>query len=92
MQHHQTMAQLQHRVSPRDKIVGWFSTGDPDASRSRDALIHSFYGNECPNPVRRGGGRVAAPAAADTSMLLSCWCHCRRAAAGFAASGWTCCC
>lgn len=55
VQHHQTMAQLQQRVSPRDKIIGWFSTGDPDSSRSRDALIHSFYGNECPNPVRRGG-------------------------------------
>ena len=51
VQHHHTMASLQQRVSPREKIVGWFSTGDPDVTRSRDALIHSFYGNECPNPV-----------------------------------------
>lgn len=51
VQHHHTMAALQHRVNSREQIVGWFSTGDPDASRSRDALIHSFYGNECPNPV-----------------------------------------
>lgn len=44
VQHHQTMAALQQRVSSRERIVGWFSTGDPDTSRSRDALIHSFYG------------------------------------------------
>jgi hypothetical protein len=51
VQQHTTMAALQQRVSSRDKIVGWFSTGNPDVSRSRDALIHSFYGNECANPV-----------------------------------------
>lgn len=33
VQHHQTMAALQQRVSSRERIVGWFSTGDPDASR-----------------------------------------------------------
>lgn len=33
VQHHQTMAALQQRVSSRERIVGWFSTGDPDTSR-----------------------------------------------------------
>lgn len=47
--HHQTMADLQKKVSSREHIVGWFSTGT-DVSGS-DALIHSFYTNECPNPV-----------------------------------------
>ncbi|KAI7845685.1 hypothetical protein COHA_000799 [Chlorella ohadii] len=76
VQHHQTMAQLQHRVSPRDKIVGWFSTGDPDASRSRDALIHSFYGNECPNPVHLAldtsgqGGRMGVRAFVSRALGL----------------------
>lgn len=45
------MANLQQRVNSREVIVGWFSTGDPDASRNRDALIHTFYGSECANPV-----------------------------------------
>lgn len=47
--HHQTMAELQQKVNSRERIVGWFSTGT-DVSGS-DALIHSFYTNECPNPV-----------------------------------------
>lgn len=49
VQHHQTMANLQARVNPLEKVVGWFSTGF-DVSGS-DALIHSFYGNETSNPV-----------------------------------------
>ena len=61
VQQHTTMAALQQRVSSRDKIVGWFSTGNPDVSRSRDALIHSFYGNECANPVsERARGAAGA--------------------------------
>ena len=49
MQHHHTMAGLQLKVNPRERIVGWFSSGG-DVSGS-DALIHTFYTNECPNPV-----------------------------------------
>lgn len=49
VQHHQTMASLQHKVAPEERIVGWFSTG-PDISGS-DALIHSFYTGETTNPV-----------------------------------------
>lgn len=49
VQHHQTMAGLQAKVNPRERVVGWFSTGT-DVSGS-DALIHTFYTNEAPNPV-----------------------------------------
>lgn len=48
-QHHQTMAALYQKVSPRERIVGWFSTGT-DVSGS-DALIQTFYTNECSNPI-----------------------------------------
>lgn len=76
VQHHQTMASLQQRVNARERIVGWFSTGDPDASRSRDALIHSFYGNECPNPVHLAldtsgaGGRMGVRAFVSRALSI----------------------
>lgn len=76
VQHHQTMASLQQRVSSRERIVGWFSTGDPDASRSRDALIHSFYGQECPNPVHLAldtsgqGGRMGVRAFVSRALSI----------------------
>lgn len=47
--HHQTLAALQQKVNPSERVVGWFSTGT-DVSGS-NALIHSFYSNECANPV-----------------------------------------
>jgi translation initiation factor 3 subunit F len=47
--HHQTMANLQQKVNPRERVVGWFSTG-VDVT-GPDALIHSFYAGECPSPV-----------------------------------------
>ncbi|KAL4428083.1 hypothetical protein ABPG75_002172 [Micractinium tetrahymenae] len=76
VQHHQTMAALQQRVSSRERIVGWFSTGDPDSSRSRDALIHSFYGQECPNPVHLAldtsgqGGRMGVRAFVSRALAI----------------------
>jgi translation initiation factor 3 subunit F len=76
VQHHHTMAALQQRVNSRERIVGWFSTGDPDASRSRDALIHSFYGNECPNPVHLAldtsgqGGRMGVRAFVSRALSI----------------------
>ena len=45
MVHHQTMLSLQQKVNPRDKIVGWFSTGTDLAGS--DALIHNFYADQC---------------------------------------------
>lgn len=76
VQQHQTMASLQRRVNSRERIVGWFSTGDPDASRSRDALIHSFYGNECVNPVHLAldtsgqGGHMSVRAFVSRSLSI----------------------
>lgn len=76
VQHHHTMAALQQRVSPRERIVGWFSSGDPDTSRSRDALIHSFYGNECSNPLHLAldtsgqGGRMGVRAFVSRALAL----------------------
>jgi len=49
LHHHQTMASLQRKVNSRERIVGWFSTGT--SVSGSDALIHSFYAGECPNPV-----------------------------------------
>jgi translation initiation factor 3 subunit F len=47
--HHQTMLALQQKVNPRDRIVGWFSTGTDLAGS--DALIHNFYADQCAKPV-----------------------------------------
>lgn len=41
---HRTMLELQQKISPRDTIVGWFSTGKGIVSS--DALIQEFYGHE----------------------------------------------
>lgn len=55
-----------HTSAPAAPLVP--PTGDPDASRSRDALIHSFYGQECANPVHVAvdtsgrGGRMSVRA------------------------------
>jgi translation initiation factor 3 subunit F len=47
--YHRTMFELHQRVSPKEIIVGWYSTG---ASLSpSDTLIHEFYGREVSNPV-----------------------------------------
>lgn len=43
------MAALQQKVNPREQIVGWFST-HAEVSGS-DALIQSFYANECASPA-----------------------------------------
>lgn len=45
------MANLQQKVDPREQIVGWFSTGTGGITSGTDALIHTFYTNECKNPV-----------------------------------------
>ena len=43
------MLELQSRVSPKDVLVGWYSTGA--ALTETDALIHDFYGRECSLPL-----------------------------------------
>jgi translation initiation factor 3 subunit F len=70
--HHQTMAALQARVSARERVVGWFSTG-ADLAGS-DALIHSFFAGECANPVHlvvdtaMAGGRLGVRALVSRSL------------------------
>lgn len=62
-QHHQTLAQLHGKVNPLEKVVGWFSTGSQVSAS--DALIHSFFAQECNNPVHLtvdtglSGGKMA---------------------------------
>ena len=47
--HHSNLLALHHKVSPKEVVVGWFSTSAAPAPG--DALIHEFYSRECPNPV-----------------------------------------
>jgi translation initiation factor 3 subunit F len=46
---HRTMYDLHRKVSTREGIVGWYSTGN--AITEHSALLHEFYGREIPMPV-----------------------------------------
>jgi len=46
---HATMLALQQRVTPKQKVVGWYSTGE--SVNSNTLLFHSFYGQEVERPV-----------------------------------------
>ena len=43
------MLDLHLRVSPKDVLIGWYSTGA--GITDTDALIHDFFGRECSAPV-----------------------------------------
>jgi translation initiation factor 3 subunit F len=43
------MLELHQRVSPKDVLVGWYSTGA--GITDTDALIHDFFARECAAPV-----------------------------------------
>ncbi|KAL2622097.1 hypothetical protein R1flu_002302 [Riccia fluitans] len=47
--YHRTMFDLHQRVSPKEVIIGWYSTGA--GVSGSDALIQDFYGREVTNPV-----------------------------------------
>lgn len=40
-EYHKTMFELRQKVSPREVVVGWFSTGD--SVNATSAMIHNFY-------------------------------------------------
>jgi len=46
---HRTMYDLHRKVSTRESIVGWYSTGN--AITEHSALLHEFYGREIVMPV-----------------------------------------
>jgi len=46
---HRTMYDLHRKVSTREVIVGWYSTGN--AITEHSALLHDFYGREIPTPI-----------------------------------------
>lgn len=41
--YHQKMLELRQKVSPREVVVGWFSTGDDHSVNAVSAMIHNFY-------------------------------------------------
>jgi len=47
--YHRTMFDLHQRVSPKEVIIGWYSTGF--GVTGSDALIQEFYAREVANPV-----------------------------------------
>ncbi|TEB35754.1 eukaryotic translation initiation factor 3 [Coprinellus micaceus] len=50
MEYHRTMYELHHKVSPKEVIVGWYSTGSNLNTYS--ALIQNFYSQEtAPHPA-----------------------------------------
>ena len=46
---HTQMLALQQRITPKQKVVGWYSTGQ--AITDNTALFHEFYGQEVDRPV-----------------------------------------
>jgi len=48
MDFHTNMLDLHHRVSPKEIIVGWYSTGS--AIDENSAIIHDFYARKMTNP------------------------------------------
>lgn len=46
VQYHSQMYQLHQRTNPREKVVGWYSTGN-DFFSYNSSLIHSVYIKEC---------------------------------------------
>lgn len=49
IEYHRNMLDLHLRVSPKDVLIGWYSTGA--GITDTDALIHDFFGRECSAPV-----------------------------------------
>lgn len=47
--HQKTLLTLHQRVSPKDAVVGWFSTGAD--VRAIDVILQNFYREECQNPI-----------------------------------------
>mmetsp|Transcript_14200 Transcript_14200/g.40249 ORF Transcript_14200/g.40249 Transcript_14200/m.40249 type:complete len:284 (+) Transcript_14200:165-1016(+) len=47
--HHKTLFDLHQKVSKKDLVIGWFSTGY--SMNGSDALIQDFYGRECSSPI-----------------------------------------
>ncbi|KAE9409951.1 Mov34-domain-containing protein [Gymnopus androsaceus JB14] len=45
MEYHRSMYELHHKVNPKEVIVGWYSTGNPDLN-TYSALIQNFYSQE----------------------------------------------
>lgn len=41
--YHKQMLALRKKVSPREEVVGWFSTGTGDEINATSAVIHGFY-------------------------------------------------
>lgn len=47
IEYHKTMLELNLRVTPKDVLVGWYSTGA--AVVAADAVLHNFFGDGAPN-------------------------------------------
>jgi len=48
MQFHRTMYELHTRATPKERIVGWYSTGL--AVNENSVLFHNFYWHEMNSP------------------------------------------
>lgn len=49
---HKTMSALHQRVTPKEKIVGWYATTMNGSSIvNSSSLIHGFYAKECDDPI-----------------------------------------
>jgi translation initiation factor 3 subunit F len=49
MHFHHTLAELHQRVNRKEQIVGWYATGP--VVNDNSVLVHSFYTNQCAQPV-----------------------------------------
>lgn len=67
IEYHKSMLELHLRVSPKDVLVGWFSTGA--GLVPADALFHEFYAAQCPQPLHL----AFDTAFVDPTRAVRCW-------------------
>ena len=71
---HTTMLALQQRITPKQKVVGWYSTGE--SINENTTLFHEFYGQDVERPVHLlldlglGERRMSCKAFTSTALTL----------------------
>jgi len=90
MAFHKTMLNLHRKVSPKEVVVGWYSTGGVITEAS--LMIHDFYAREMTDDVVKSSNKPDAAAAvplanplhltvdttlANDSMAVKAWSHAR---------------
>jgi len=71
---HTTMLALSQRITPKQKVVGWYSTGE--AINENTTLFHEFYGQDVERPIHLlldlglGGRKMSCKAFTSRGLTL----------------------